>query len=71
MPILRTTCGSGKQGGCREVQGGLTAFAATGIIRVKKEFEGDRTRFLYSPWLLALLVSRVFFVDSSEKAVFP
>jgi hypothetical protein len=36
-------------------------------MRVKKEFTGNRTRFLYSPWLLALLVSRVFFVDSTEK----
>jgi hypothetical protein len=49
----------------------LTAFAGTDIIKVKREFAGNRTRFLYSPWLLALLVSRVFFVDSSEKAVFP
>jgi len=57
-------CGSGRQGG-------LTAFAGTDIIRVKREFAGNRTRFLYSPWLLALLVSRVFFVGSSEKAAFP
>jgi hypothetical protein len=45
----------------------LTVFAGAGIMRVKKEFAGNRTRFLYSPWLLALLVSRVFFVDGKEK----